>query len=141
MNINLWEKYWVRTDHLNYILYEMKTVQDKTLATYGQEYESAIGYYGTLQSALSAMCREEIRASKCTTLNGLVKEVNKMTKVIDELAKSIGIDNIVENIVRQSEEFLSQGDEPKPPRKPKTKTESIDTPVEEPKKRGRKKKE
>lgn len=112
MNINLWEKYWVRTDPLNYILYEIKTVQDKKLPTYGQEYESVVGFYGTLESSLKALCREEIRASKCTTLNGLIKEVAKMTKVIEELAKSIGVDNIVEHICRQSKEFLAQGDPP-----------------------------
>jgi hypothetical protein len=125
MNINLWEQYWVRTDPLNYILYEIKTVQDKTLPTYGQEYESVIGFYGTLQSTLSALCREEIRTSKCSTLQGLIKEVQKMEKVIENLASSIGIDNIVENVVRQSKEFLSQGEPPE----------------EEKKKRGRKKKE
>lgn len=125
MNINLWENYWVRTDPLNYILYEIKTVQDKSLPTYGQEYESTVGFYGTLQSALSAMCREEIRTSKCTTLQGLIKEVQKMEKVIEGLANSIGIDNIVGNVVTRSKEFLSQGDPPE----------------EEKPKRGRKKKE
>lgn len=124
MNINLYKDYWVRTDPMNYIFYKKQTVQDKKSKRYGEVYEDVIGYFGTLQGVLTDLCREEIRASKCTTINGLLKDIKRMEKVVEELANSIGVDNIVERVIKQSKEFLAQGE----------------APVEDKPKRGRKKK-
>ena len=79
MNINLYKKYYVRTDPRNYILYKLMTTKKDGEES---EYEDVIGYYGSLESALRAICDREIKACKCTAIGGLVKEVKKLSEAM-----------------------------------------------------------
>ena len=102
MNINLYKNWYLKTDQLNYTLYQKETIKDSETNS-GEEYEKVEGYYTTIEGALKGMCDKEIRMSKCTTLNGLVTEIKKLRSVIEGLCKEIGANYIVENVCRMQE--------------------------------------
>lgn len=95
MNINLYKKYYVRTDPRNYILYKLMTTKKDGEES---EYEDVIGYYGSLESALRAICDREIKACKCTAIGGLVKEVKKLSEAMRAIGKEIGIEKVMADI-------------------------------------------
>jgi hypothetical protein len=84
---------------MNYTLYQKKPVTDEKSKNYGEEYEDVLGYFTTIENALVAMCRKEVRACKCTTLNGLVKEERILRDCIKGLCEEIGVDNVVKNVI------------------------------------------
>lgn len=100
MNINLYKNYYLKSDPLNYTLYQKRTVDKGDSDSDGKKYEQIEGYYSTIEHAIRAMCTKEIRACKCTTLNGLIKEVRKLEDVVAGLCNEIGADNIVANIIQ-----------------------------------------
>lgn len=101
MNINLYKNWYLKSDPMNYILYEKRIVDDPNSKNNGNEYEQVEGYFTSIENALTAMCRREIRSCKCTTLNGLLKEVKILEKLIKELCQEIGADAIVANILEE----------------------------------------
>ena len=84
---------------MNYILYQKKMIDDPESKNKGSEYEQVEGYFTTIENAINAVCRKEIRACKCTTLNGLIREVKTLRKMIEGLCSEIGADKIVENVL------------------------------------------
>lgn len=142
MNINLYENYYLKSDPLNYILYQKTIVNDEDSKNYGEEYESIVGYFTTIENALVAMCRREIRACKCTTLNGLIKEVNILRECIKGLCNEIGADKVVQNtlIAFKDEDKLLEQKMEKDQEKKAAKEAKKEAQAEK-KKRGRKKKE
>lgn len=99
MNINLYKNYYLKSDPMNYTLYQKKPVTDEKSKNYGDDYEDVIGYFTTIENALVAMCRKEVRACKCTTLNGLVKEIRILQDCISGLCAEIGADKLVQSII------------------------------------------
>ena len=104
MNINLYKNYYLKSDPMNYTLYQKREVTDEKSKNFGEDYESVLGYFGTIENALVAMCRTEIRACKCTTLNGLIKEVRVLRDCISKLCDEIGADKLVKSIIEEYKE-------------------------------------
>lgn len=99
MNINLYKNYYLKSDPMNYILYQKKMIDDPESKNKGNEYEQVEGYFTTIENAINAVCRKEMRACKCTTLNGLIREVKVLQKMVVGLCSEIGADKIVKNVL------------------------------------------
>ena len=132
MNINLFKNYYLKSEPLNFTLYQKKTVEDSKSKNYGEEYDTVIGYYTTIEGALKSMCDREIKSCRCTTLNGLVREVNKLQDLIAGLCKEIGADTVVKDVLdmyADNDSILDMGEDDEP----------VEIETEKPKKkRGRK---
>jgi len=99
VNINLYKNYYLKSDPMNYILYQKKMIDDPESKNKGNEYEQVEGYFTTIENAINAVCRKEMRACKCTTLNGLIREVKVLQKMVVGLCSEIGADKIVKNVL------------------------------------------
>lgn len=127
MKINLYKDYYI-TSSAGDFCFTLKTIKvqkNKDSKLYGEEVETIINYPQTIESAVRTICEKEVINSKATTLEGLIKEERVLQNMVTELGKHIGVDSILKHIIRHTEDFLIKGD----------------SPTEEPKKRGRKKKE
>lgn len=83
MQIKINEKHRIVADDTNYILEQVSTSK-KT----GRVYYTSKGFYGTLESALSAWAGLNIKQSDVTSINeikALIKEQNKLIRgLLDE---------------------------------------------------------
>lgn len=133
MNVQLYKNYYLKSEPLNYILYQKRTVEDSKSKNHGSEYDVVIGYYTTIEGALNSMCNKEIKSCKCTTITGLVREVNKLQDIIAGLCKKIGAESVVKDVLdmyKDNDPILQVGSEDEP--------EEIEEEEEKPKKkRGR----
>lgn len=120
MNINLYKNWYLKTDQLNYTLYTKELVEDSNSKNNGEEYEKIEGYYTTIEGALRGMCSKEIKASKCTTLNGLVEEVRKLRRVIERLCREIGADYIVQDVKKMQNVDIPQPEQEEKGKKKKS---------------------
>ena len=102
MNVNLYKNYYIKSDAYCFILYQLRETKKENSKT--ENYENVIGYYSTIESALNALCNNELRSCKCTTLSGLSKELKRLRKVLIEICKEIGIANIVKSAIKEAEE-------------------------------------
>ena len=121
MNINLYKNYYLKSEPLNYTLIEKKQIEKKQVVDEEEnddkEYEKVLGYFTTIEGAIKHMCTEEIRACKCTTLNGLIKEIKVLESMVSDLCDQIGADNLVKNVIKMHKEdndVLKIGDDDKP---------------------------
>lgn len=101
MNINLYKDYYIKSDPMNFILYQKKIIDDPDSKNNGNEYEQVEGYFTTIENALNALCRKEIRSCKCTTLNGLLREIKALQKMVHGLCEEIGAETIATNILNE----------------------------------------
>jgi hypothetical protein len=81
--ININEKFCIDSDENQFILKELGTVQDKTSKNYGEETQTTLGYFSTVEQAL--LCIEKIllrRAIKVKdyTLKQAVEEIRTIHK-------------------------------------------------------------
>ena len=83
--ININEKFCIDSDENQFILKELGTVQDKESKNYGEETQTTLGYFNTVEQAL--LCLEKIllrRAIKVKdyTLKQAVEEIRAIHKDI-----------------------------------------------------------
>lgn len=81
--INVNEKFYIDADENQFILKERGTVQDKDSKNYGEETQTLLGYFSTVEQAL--LCLEKIltrRAIKVKdyTLKEAVEEIRAIHK-------------------------------------------------------------
>ena len=100
MNVQLYKNYYLKSEPLNFTLYQKRTVEDSRSKNHGEEYDVVVGYYTTIESALNSMCNREIKACKCTTLAGLMREVKKLQDMVAGLCKKIGADSVVKDVLK-----------------------------------------
>jgi hypothetical protein len=78
MNIKIDETCSLKSDPRNVILVENKTSQE------GNEYETTIGYFGTVESALKGYLQYKVNTSKATSITQLIDEINGCKKIIEK---------------------------------------------------------
>jgi hypothetical protein len=83
MNIKIDENYSIKSDLRNVILVENKITEE------GKEYDSPIGYYGTIESALKGYLKTRINLSNATTIQELLAEIKNTKKIIENTLKEI----------------------------------------------------
>ncbi len=79
MNIKIDNNYSLKSDPRNVVLIENK-VSEK-----GTEYESTIGYYGTVESALKGYLKHKNNTSEATSINQLLNEIKETRKTIESV--------------------------------------------------------
>lgn len=124
MNINLFKDYYVKSDPLNYILYQKKEITNTESKRCGEETTETLGYFATIEGAVKELCRRDLRACKCTTLSGLMKEVKILEAECQELCDKIGADHIIETVMqmyRDKDPLLEMGEDIKNQREAKKK--------------------
>ena len=126
MNIKIWDdKYRIRSDSYCYTLSEI-TVKDG-----GEESDSTVGYFSNIEHVFKDIVEREGRMNKCTTLNGYIKHIEAVNKMLEEnLAKIeaiVGSKKAMERIMNSMPDKLpaevaeigEQADKPKRGRKKK----------------------
>ena len=95
MNIKIWDdRYIIRSDARQYRLIEIKEKapdeeSDDVQADENGTYEVNIGYYSSMVSLFRGLVEREGRLNKCTTLEGYVKQIEKINKKLEENLMSI----------------------------------------------------
>ena len=90
MNIKIWnDKYVIKSDARQYRLIEIKEKapeedDDNVQANENGTYEVNIGYYSSMASVFRDIVEREGRLNKCTTLEGYVKHIEKINKMLEE---------------------------------------------------------
>lgn len=79
MNIKIEGNYYLKSDPRNVILTECKVSET------GTEYDSVIGYYGTVEEALNGYLKFKTNTSEATTLNQLLNEIGETKKIIKRM--------------------------------------------------------
>ena len=89
MNVKIDEQFGISTDENIFILYEVKT-KGKESKDFGAEYESTIGYFGTLPKALEGYLKHSLR-----------KNSNGVKTTIDLLARLEDLNACINNMNKQ----------------------------------------
>jgi len=84
--IKLSEDYGIGADEFNIILHQRKVNQKEGTKSYGDEYYSVIGYYGSVDSLLKALINKQIQLSisEQTTLESLVNSVETYVSLLHD---------------------------------------------------------
>lgn len=83
MNIKIDKNYSLKSDARNVMLVENKVIQEGD--NKGNPTEITLGYYGTIEGALKGYLRLKINLSDATTIEGLLKEIKKIEKTIENI--------------------------------------------------------
>lgn len=90
MNIHIEGNLYLRSDKKCFYLAEVSKAGEKAKEP-GKEIEKALGYYSTLESAMSGYKKHKLLKSTVTTFDGLKKQLNKIDKKISEIGKVVGV--------------------------------------------------
>lgn len=88
--IKINEKYYIKSDDNQFMLCEKGTIQDKESKNYGNDTETILGYYGTLEHSLEGLEKINIRRqvnSKELTLKQAIEEIKKLHNELRNLIK------------------------------------------------------
>ena len=86
MRIDLDSVYSIKSDENNFILVENR-VKGKDSVNVGEAYEVSIGYYGSLQAALSGYIKNYLRKNEdISNIEELIEAVNELHTTISKLA-------------------------------------------------------
>lgn len=81
MRLMIDEKIGISSDENNFILFEIK-VRGKDSKEAGAEFESTLGYYGTLQAALKGYAKYSVRHSDVKGMKELMAQLDAIEKAI-----------------------------------------------------------
>lgn len=87
--IKINDKYYIKADDNQYILCEKGTIQDKESKNYGNDTETILGYYGSLEHALQGLEKiygRRMIVDKDYTLKQAIDEIRSFN---DDLIKTI----------------------------------------------------
>lgn len=87
MKIKIFDEIYLRSDELNYIISE-RCIKEKD----GTEYWVDKTFHRTPSQALESVATRTIRKSHATTFEGLLKEYNRMNKVLEEIDKKLNLE-------------------------------------------------
>lgn len=87
MQINVYKDYWITSDERNYIVCKLH----KGVVRKGKKVDEfePLTYYRTLGSAIGYICEVEPRASRASTWDGVIKEIKKLQKMVENLDKDM----------------------------------------------------
>ena len=83
MKVYLDDTTFIKSDTLQFILVEEKTVQEGK--TKGEVVESIVGFYADLTHAIKAYIKERQLNSNATTLHGLLQETKDLREYVEKL--------------------------------------------------------
>lgn len=83
MNINIYKDYWLKSDELNIIVAQPIGKKD------GVTIFKNCTYHDTITQALDSIAKKEINLCQATTIEGLMKAINKLDKVFTEIGKTL----------------------------------------------------
>lgn len=84
--IKLNDEYYIGFDTMNIILYQAKTRGDKAKVA-GEQYMSALGYYGSFDSLLSSLIKKKIlNDAELKSIDDIIKATNNFR---EDILKSI----------------------------------------------------
>lgn len=84
--MNLSKNYKIESDNLNVTIWKRCIVQkDTKTSKKGDEYWTAVGYYATVQGALSGIVKMEINGTGLKDFRTVVTKVNQLEKLIRDL--------------------------------------------------------
>lgn len=81
MKIKIDDNYSLSSDARNVMLVENKVSQE------GKEYETTVGYYGTVETALKGYLRLKINSSDAITVPELMADIKRVEKTIEAVLK------------------------------------------------------
>ena len=97
--IKINDKFCIDSDGNQFIVKELGTVQDQKSKNYGEETQTTLGYYGTLEQALNGLekilSRRAIKI-KDYTLKQAIDEIRKLHDEIFECLKVNSNETVVE---------------------------------------------
>lgn len=89
MNINIGGKYIIESNAHDFILYEVRIVQQGKTA--GQETKARIGYFAKLEQLIKALFSHEIKSEEIQSLQDMQRHIEKMAlqleKAFSEISK------------------------------------------------------
>lgn len=85
--ININDKFYIDADENQFILKEKGTVQDKSSKNYGEETQTTLGYFNTVEQAL--LCLEKILLRRAIKVKDytLKQAVNEIRAIHEDIFK------------------------------------------------------
>ena len=89
MNINIGDKYIIESNAHDFILYEVRIVQQGKTA--GQETKARLGYFSKLEQLIKALFSHDIKSEEINSLQDMQKKIENLAsqceKAFSEISK------------------------------------------------------
>ena len=90
INIKVTERYYIGSDPLQYIVMEKKT-RANPKADQEPTYFQNKTFHGTIDQALKAIFTKQVRSSKATSWEALLKVVERQNELLEEIKNKLEI--------------------------------------------------
>ena len=92
MRIEIYKDWIIRSDSMNIILCKSAGMRyDKKIKSEYEIYREE-SFHASIEQALAALCRKEIRASEATTLKELKKCYTELSRLLTDIKNQLGED-------------------------------------------------